>query len=144
MRQWRHLARTQTLERDIQPAQFFRVVFRDGFGGMRAMVAMTFQYPAHRPFFPARGRQQHLRCANLVNHVDCLVRQFAVGHIARRQLHSRFQRIICVADFVKLLEIAFQPCKILMLSGTLGSLTSIFWNLRASARSFSKCWRNSL
>src|SRR6185295_14403008 len=38
----------------------------------------------------------------------------------------------------------FRPFMISMASATDGSLTSIFWNRRTSARSFSKYWRYSL
>jgi hypothetical protein len=42
-------------------------------------------------------RQQHLRGAGFVDHVDGLVRQFAVIDVARRQLHRRLDRLVGVA-----------------------------------------------
>ena len=52
------------------------------FGGMRAILAMTFSmsvWPIR--FFPLAFGQEHLRGARLVDHVDGLVRQFAVGDL---------------------------------------------------------------
>ena len=44
--------------------------------------------------------QQHLAGTRLVDDVDRLVRQFAVGHVARRQLDRRAQGPVRVADLV--------------------------------------------
>jgi hypothetical protein len=43
-----------------------------------------------------------------------------------------------------LLEIGLEALEDLDRVSTDGSFTSIFWNRRDSARSFSKCWRYSL
>ena len=88
--------------------------------------------------------QQHLRGAGLVDDVDRLVRQLAVVDVLRRQLHRRLDRVVRVAELVELLVVGLQPFRILIASSTVGSLTSIFWKRRTSARSFSKCWRYSL
>ena len=49
-------------------------------------------------------RQQHLRGAGLVDHVDRLVRQLAVVDVARRQLHRRLDGVVGVLDLVELLD----------------------------------------
>ena len=46
--------------------------------------------------------------ARLVDHVDRLVGQLAVMHVARRQLHCRLDRVIGVADVVVLFEIGLE------------------------------------
>ena len=53
---------------------------------------------------PLALRQQHLRRADLVDHVDRLVRQLAVVDVARRQLHRRLDRLRRVLDLVVALE----------------------------------------
>ena len=53
-------------------------------------------------------RQQHLRRAGLVDHVDRLVRQLAVVDVARRQLDRRLDRLVGVAQLVELLEIGLE------------------------------------
>ena len=57
----------------------------------------------------AAGRHQHLHRANFVDHIDCLVGQFAVVDVASRQFHRRFQRIGCVFHLVVIFESAAQP-----------------------------------
>ena len=58
----------------------------------------------------ALGRSDQAgRCPGLVDHVDRLVGQFAVAHVAVRQLHGRLQRIVGEADIVEILEIGLQP-----------------------------------
>ena len=51
---------------------------------------------------------QHLRGARLVEDVDGLVRQLAVGDELHRQLHRRFHRIVGVAQLVELFVIDLQ------------------------------------
>ena len=53
-------------------------------------------------------RQQHLRGAGLVDHVDRLVRQLAVVDVAGRQLHRRLDGLVGVAELVELLEIRLE------------------------------------
>ena len=75
------------------------------FGGMRAMVATTCSTSLGViTFLRLRRRHQHLHRADLVDHVDRLVRQLAVMDVARRQLHRRLDRVGGVADLVVLLE----------------------------------------
>jgi len=57
---------------------------------------------------PLPLRQQHLRRARLVDHVDCLVRQLAVVDVLRRQLDRRLDRLVGVADAVEVLEVRLQ------------------------------------
>jgi hypothetical protein len=52
--------------------------------------------------------------------------------------------VVGVAHLVELLEIGLQPFEDLDRVVDDGSLTSIFWNRRTRARSFSKNWRYSL
>ena len=54
-------------------------------------------------------RNQHLARAGLVDHVDRLVRQFAIMNVAGRKLHRRFHCLGRVAHLVELLEIGLQP-----------------------------------
>ena len=58
---------------------------------------------------PAMGRQQHLGGADLVDHIDGLVRQLAVGDEARRQAHGGVDGIDGVAYPVVLLVIGLEP-----------------------------------
>ena len=53
-------------------------------------------------------RQQHLRRARLVDHVDRLVRQLAVVDVARRQLDRRLHRLVGVFELVIVLEVRLQ------------------------------------
>jgi hypothetical protein len=115
------------------------------FGGMRAMVAITGLDLAGGDDLLALGRRhQHLHRADLVDHVDRLVRQLAVVDVARRQLDRRLDRVGRVFDRVVLLEGERRPARIFTVSSIEGSLMSIFWKRRSSARSFSKWLRNSL
>jgi hypothetical protein len=50
-------------------------------------------------------RQQHLRRAGFVDHVDRLVGQLAVVDVTRRQLHRRLDRLVGVSQLVIILEI---------------------------------------
>jgi hypothetical protein len=83
-------------------------------------------------------RQQHLRGADLVDHVDRLVGQLAVVDVARRQLDRRLDRLVGVAHAVVLLVVGLEALEDLDRVLDVGSLTSIFWKRRTSARSFSK------
>ena len=79
----------------------------------------------------------------LVDQVDRLVRQEAVGDIAVRQHRRRDERRVldahAVMDFVALLR----PRRIAIVSSTVGSPTSTGWKRRSSAASFSMCLRYS-
>ena len=55
------------------------------------------------------GLAQHLGRADLVDHVDRLVRQLAVVDVARRQLDRRLDGIVGVADMMVLLVDRLQP-----------------------------------
>ena len=59
--------------------------------------------------FPLGFDHQHLRGAGLVDDVDRLVRQLAVGHVAGRKLHRRADRAVGVAHLVVLLVVGLQP-----------------------------------
>ena len=54
-------------------------------------------------------RQQHLRRARLVDHVDRLVGQLAVVDVARGKLHRRLDRLVGVFQPVVILEIGLEP-----------------------------------
>ena len=58
-------------------------------------------------FAPGRG-QQLLRGPGLVDDVDSLVRQVAVGDVTLRQFRRRAQRLLCVTYAVVLLKARFQ------------------------------------
>jgi hypothetical protein len=77
-------------------------------GGMRAMVAMTASISLGVMVFLRLPRHQHLHRADLVDHVDRLVRQLAVVDVARRQLDRRLDRVVGVAELVEFLEIGLQ------------------------------------
>ena len=53
-------------------------------------------------------RQQHLRRARLVDHVDRLVGQLAVMDVARGQLDRRLDRLVGVLELVIVLEIGLE------------------------------------
>jgi len=53
-------------------------------------------------------RQQHLRRAGFVDHVDRLVRQLAVVDVARGQFHRRLDRLGGVFELVIILEIGLE------------------------------------
>ena len=54
-------------------------------------------------------RQQHLRRAQLVDHVDRLVGQLAVVDVARRKLHRRLDGVVGVFELVVRLEVGLEP-----------------------------------
>ena len=58
---------------------------------------------------PLPLRDEHLRGARLVDHVDRLVGQLAVVNVFGRKLDRRFDRLARVADAVEVLEIGLQP-----------------------------------
>ena len=58
---------------------------------------------------------------------------------------ERFRLFGKAGGFYSNADVSFKVrTPILTVSGTEGSFTSIFWNRRTRARSFSKCWRYSL
>ena len=93
-------------------SRFFSTVassFDTVLAGMRAMVAMVASISGTPiTFWRLSSGQQHLRGAGLVDHVDGLVGQLAVGHVAGRQLHRRFDGVIGVADLVELLVVGLE------------------------------------
>ena len=66
---------------------------------MRAMVAIVVSISL-MPMVRLRRplRQQHLRRARLVDHVDRLVGQLAVVDVARRQFDRRLDRLVGVSS----------------------------------------------
>ena len=82
---------------------------------------------------------QMLRGPGFVDHVDGRVGQLAVIDVPRGQLNGGLDRVGGVFDAVVRLEIRLEAFEDLDASSTVGSFTSIFWNRRLSARSFSKC-----
>ena len=89
-------------------------------------------------------RHQHLGRADLVDHVDRLIGQLAVVDILGRQFHRAAQGSRRVAHPVMLFVIGLQAAQNLdrVFHARFG--TSIFWNRRTRARSFSKYERYSL
>ena len=67
-----------------------------------------------------------LRRAGLVDHIDCLVGQFAIVDVARGQFNGGFDGVGGIFYVVVLFKIRFQPFRIFTLSSTEGSATSIF------------------
>ena len=66
-------------------------------GGMRAILAMTVSMsPTPMTFLRLDGATQLLEGARLVDHVNGLVRQKAVGDIASRQIGGDAQRLVGV------------------------------------------------
>ena len=53
-------------------------------------------------------RQQHLRSAGLVDHVDRLVGQLAVVDVARRELHRRLDGVVGVLHLVEFLVVGLE------------------------------------
>ena len=79
------------------------------FGGMRAMVAMVeLDLLDANDLPPVALRQQHLRGAGLVDHVDRLVRQLPVVDVLGRQLDRRLDRLARVAHPMEVLEIGLE------------------------------------
>ena len=152
------MARRQRVDRLVLPEhQPLQVASRDWistsashfvtvFGGMRAIVATVASISFDRDLLLALALgHKHLRRAGLVDHVDRLVRQLAVVDVLGRQLDRRLDRLVRVLELVdSSSKYGFSPFRISIASSTVGSLTSIFWNRRTSARSFSKCCRYSL
>ena len=104
------LAEHHALQLVFEIAQHAGIVLGDGLGrnarhgGDRILDLLDADHRA-----PLVLGQQHLRGAGLVDHVDRLVRQFAVVDVARRQLHGGLDRILGIADLVELLEIGLEP-----------------------------------
>ncbi len=65
---------------------------------MVAMVASISSTPMI--FLRLLLRQQHQGRPRLINHVNRLVWQFAVAHVAGRQLHSSFNGFVRVLNFM--------------------------------------------
>ena len=103
------LAVDHGLERLLEMLQHLGVVLRHGLWrdarhrgdrGLDLLDADGLLAPAFR--------QQHLRRAGLVDHVDRLVGQLAVVDVARRQLDRRLDRLVGVFELVIVLEIGLQ------------------------------------
>jgi hypothetical protein len=95
-------------------------------------------------FFLLRFGQDSLRGTRLVDDINRLVRQVAVGDVTGRQVRCRGDRCRGVFDAVVGLEAGLEALENLNSFGNDGSLTSIFWKRRESALSFSKIPRNSV
>ncbi len=97
-------------------AQFLLQVGKNGFVVLRDGLRRDARHRRDRRFdllfgdqLAALGRrQQHLGRTGLVDHVDRLVRQLAVGNVAGRQLDGRLDRLVRVAQVVVLFEIGLQ------------------------------------
>ena len=93
----------------LQVLQHLRVIARDGLrrdarhGGDGCLDVLHAD-----GLLALRFGQQHLRGAGFVDHVDGLVRQLAIAHVARRELHRRADGLGRVAHVVVLLEIGLQ------------------------------------
>src|SRR5271154_1138665 len=106
------LAEYHRLQIAIEVAQHLSIIARYA----------LWRYPRHRRndrFDLARGygfaatvfRDQHLRRAGLVDHIDRLVGQFAVADIAMRQLNRSAERVGGVADLMMPLVIGFEAAQ---------------------------------
>ena len=103
------LTKDRALQIGFQLAQAFRVGFGHRLGGDAGHLGDDGLDLLLADDLLALGfGQQHLRRPGLVDHVDRLVRQFAVGHVARRQLHRRAHGAVGVADLVVLLVVGLQ------------------------------------
>ena len=140
------LAEHDALQVAVEVLQRVAVVGRtDLLAGMRAILATISSTSARVDRLLALVlRQDALRRAGLVDHVDRLVRQVAVVDVLGRQLGRGLQRLVGVLDAVVLLEARLQALRISTVSSTDGSTTSIFWKRRDSAWSFSKMPRYSV
>ena len=104
------LAVDRGLERLVEMLEHRRIVLRHGLGrnprhgGDGGLDLLD----ADGLLAPALG-QQHLRGAQLVDHVDRLVGQLAVMDVARGQLHRRLDRFAGVFELVVVLEIGLEP-----------------------------------
>ena len=104
------LAEDQGLERGLQIAKHLLVVPADALGrDARDLGDHRLDILEADRLASAVLRQQHLRRAHFVDHVDRLVRQFAVGDIARRQLDRRPDRLGRIANAMVLFVIGFDP-----------------------------------
>ena len=81
-RDGRILSEDNTLQLDVEVFQLFRIGLRHGLGrNARHCRNHIFDFSDADCFLAARLRQKHLRGACFVDHVDGLIRQFAVVHI---------------------------------------------------------------
>ena len=79
-------------------------------GGIRAMVEIVVSISLMPMVFLRRLSGSSICAApELVDHVDRLVRQFAVMDVARRQFDRRLDRLVGVFELVVFLEIGLQP-----------------------------------
>ena len=105
----RVLSVDHALDCHIEMFQHLRVVLRDrlrwntGHGRHR-----TLDFLDPDRLATPRFRQQHLRSAGFVDHIDRLVGQFAIVDVAGRQLDGALDRIVGVANLVIFLEIRLQ------------------------------------
>jgi hypothetical protein len=58
--------------------------------------------------FPLGLGQEHLTCPGFVDHIDRLIRQFAVIDVARRKFDRGLDRLVGVAKLMEFLEIGFE------------------------------------
>ena len=104
------LTEHHALEIASQRAQRFRVGLGNRFGRNARHLGDDFLHFLHADhLFAARFRQQHLRGAHLVDHVDGLVGQLTVVDVSRRQFHRGLDGLGGVADLVVFLVIGLQP-----------------------------------
>jgi hypothetical protein len=112
---------------------------------MRAILATTASISLMPMVLLARESGRRCWAApGLVDHVDGLVGELAVVDVARRQLHRGADRVAGVLDAVMLLEVGLEALEDLHRVLDRGLVHVDLLEARESARSFSKCWRNSL
>ena len=103
------LAEHQPLQFRLEVLQHRGVVLRHGLGRNARHGGDGRLDLGHADDLPALVfGHQHLRGAGLVDHVDRLVGQFAVAHVAGRKLHGGLDRVVGVADLVELLVIGLE------------------------------------
>ena len=98
------------LERLFEVPEHLGVVFGDRLGrNPRHGRDRRFDlFQSDGPLAPV-FRQQHLRRAQLVDHIDRLVGQLAVMDVTRRKLDRRLNRVAGIFELVIILEIGLQP-----------------------------------
>jgi len=75
---------------------------------MRAILATTVSTSFRDDLLATALGQQHLAGASLVDDVDGLIRQLAVGDVLGRQLHGSADRLVGVLRLVELLVVGLQ------------------------------------
>ena len=114
-------------------------------GGMRAMVA-TVASTSLTPIFFLRLASGTSICEAPVSSITSIALSGSLRswmYLADSSTAALMASLVYLSLWYSS-NTGLRPFRISMESSTVGSLMSIFWKRRTSARSFSKCWRYSL